>query len=52
MNVTLRDLDFMLICFMDLFLIDEIVLIFKSYYILCSLPLVSYIDIPAEGRHS
>lgn len=49
--VTLRGLDFMLSCFMDLFLMDEIVLILKSYYILRFLPLVSHIIFfPAEGR--
>ena len=31
-NVTLRDLGFMLIYFMDLFLMDEMVLILKSYF--------------------
>lgn len=54
MNVTLRDLAFMLTCFMGLFLMDEIVLILKSDYTLCFLFLVSYICIfffPAEGRH-
>lgn len=45
MNVTLRDLAFMLTCFMGLFLMDEIVLILKSDYTLCFLFLVSYICI-------
>lgn len=42
-NVTFRDLDFMLTCFMDLFLMDAMVLILQSYYTLHFLPLVSYI---------
>lgn len=45
MNMTLRDLDFMLTCFMDLFLMDAMVLILKSYYALHFLLLVSYIYI-------
>ena len=42
MNVTLRDLGFMLIYFMDLFLMDEMVLILKSYYILYVMLLTSF----------